>query len=456
MNQKLDNQWTRLRAIVRGEIGETAFNEWIKVLTLERVDGDEFQEIHLSAPSTEIGKWVKHHYLPRLSSLWKNLNPQIRSIYLDDCNGRAIVDDGMFSGSFQDREGMKLQEKKGFERASIRPNGDFSFEDFVVGESNKFAFNVARCFAEGKESSCSPLFICGGVGMGKTHLLHAAARYIIQHNPNKRVAFLSAEKFMQQFVRSVRDRQMIAFKDFYRSIDILLLDDMHFVAGRKATQEELLHTFNALFEDGGRFVVTADKPPGELEDIGEPMKSRLSGGIVTVIKPTDFDMRCKILSHKRERSGIDISDDVLMFLAKKITNSIRELEGALNRLTIHSGLTGRGVTMEIAEDLLDDLLRTNARRITIDDIQRKVSEHYNIKISEMSSPRRSRVVTRPRQVAMYLAKQLTSRSLPEIGRKFGGRDHTTVMHAVKKVEELRNEDNMIGKDIQLLIRVLSN
>jgi len=284
--------------------------------------------------------------------------------------------------------------------------------------------------------------------------MHAIAWHLTEREPKSRVLYMSAEKFMYQFIRALRYRTIMDFKEQFRSVDVLMIDDIQFIAGKDSTQEEFFHTFNALVDQNRQIIVSADKSPSDLEGMEERLKSRLGCGLVADIHPTDYELRLGILQAKAEQIGPEIPDKVMEFLAHKITSNVRELEGALNRIVAHATLVGRPVTLETTQDVLHDLLRANDRRVTIEEIQKRVAEHFNIRLADMHSARRARAVARPRQVAMYLAKQLTSRSLPEIGRKFGGRDHTTVMHAVRKVEELRSTDAGFNEDVELLRRML--
>src|SRR6185437_3970807 len=334
-----------------------------------------------------------------------------------------------------------------------------TFDNFIVGKPNELAHAAARrvaetCTAPAHSVPFNPLFLYGGVGLGKTHLMHAIAWHVRNHAPARKVIYLSAEKFMYQFIRALRFRSTMDFKEQFRSVDLLMIDDVQFISGKESTQEEFFHTFNALVDQNRQIVISADKSPSDLEGLEERMRSRLGWGLVADLHPTTYELRLGILHAKAEASGAKVPDKVLEFLAHKITSNVRELEGALNRITAHTQLVGRDITLESAHELLHDLLRANERHVTIDEIQKKVAEHFNIKMAEMTSARRARIVARPRQVAMYLAKQLTPRSLPEIGRKFGGRDHTTVMHAVKKIEELTAADRALGEDVELLRRML--
>jgi chromosomal replication initiator protein len=331
----------------------------------------------------------------------------------------------------------------------------FTFDTFIVGKPNALAHAAAMRIVECQNVPFNPLFIYGGVGLGKTHLMHAIGWAMKQQWPGKRVMYLSAEKFMYQFVRALRSKDTMAFKESFRSVDVLMIDDIQFISGKESTQEEFFHTFNALVDQNKQIVISADKAPSDLLGLEDRLRSRLAWGLVADIQPSTYDLRLGILQSKRALANANVPDAVLEFLALKVTSNIRELEGAMNRIVAHADVTKQPITLETTQEVLQDLLRAHDRRITIDEIQRKVAEHYNIRMTDMHSARRARNVARPRQVAMYLAKQLTARSLPEIGRKFGGRDHTTVMHAVRKIEELIADDAQIAQDVEIVRRALT-
>lgn len=337
----------------------------------------------------------------------------------------------------------------------------FSFDNFVVGKPNELAHAAARRVAEGGPVTFNPLFLYGGVGLGKTHLMHAIAQELRIRKPEMNVLYLSAEQFMYRFVQALRERKMMDFKELFRSVDVLMVDDVQFIAGKDSTQEEFFHTFNALVDQHKQIIISADRAPGEIKDLSERIKSRLQCGLVVDLHPTDYELRLGILQSKVEvqRSNypdLELQSGVLEFLAHRITSNVRVLEGALTRLFAFASLVGRPINMELTQDCLADVLRDSERKITVEEIQRKVSEHFNIRLSDMIGPKRLRSYARPRQVAMYLCKQLTSRSLPEIGRRFGGRDHTTVMHGVRRIEELKQSDGQIAEDLELLGRALKS
>ncbi len=340
-------------------------------------------------------------------------------------------------------------------------DGRFTFDSFVVGKPNELAHAAAKRVAEGGPVTFNPLFLYGGVGLGKTHLMHAIAHDLHQQRSNLRVLYLSAEQFMYRFVQALRDKQIMDFKEMFRSIDVLMVDDVQFIAGKESTQEEFFHTFNALVDQGKQIVISADRAPGEIKDLEERIKSRLSCGLVVDLHPTDYELRLGILQTKTENyraeyPGLQIAPGVLEFLAHRITSNVRILEGALTRLFAYASLIGREISLDLAQECLKDQLRQSERKVTVEEILRKVAEHYNVRLSDLVGPKRLRAIARPRQVAMFLSKSLTTRSLPDIGRRFGGRDHTTIMHGIRKIEELRASDSQLAEDIDMLRRLLES
>jgi chromosomal replication initiator protein len=461
---QINAQWARVRGRLRAEFGEAAFRSWLKPLTLV---GHRGAEIRVGVPTRFMRDWIVSHYGDRLRALWSGENPDIRAVEVIVDSGRPQLARAIPPDSGQ-AVGLPVVDGAADAVAPRALNGTaavqddvsapldprFTFDNFVVGKSNELAYAAAHRVAEAKTVPFNPLFLYGGVGLGKTHLMHAIAWHIKRRTPGRRVIYLSAEKFMYQFIRALRHKNTMAFKEQFRSVDVLMIDDVQFISGKDSTQEEFFHTFNALVDQNRQVIISADKSPSDLEGLEERMRSRLGWGLVADIHPTTYELRLGILQSKAENLGIEIPVKVIEFLAHKITSNVRELEGALNRIVAHATLVGRPITLETTQEVLHDLLRANDRRVTIEEIQKRVAEHFNIKIGDMHSARRARAVARPRQVAMYLAKQLTSRSLPEIGRKFGGRDHTTVMHAVRKVEELRATDHGFSEDVELLRRML--
>ncbi len=446
--------WKRVHSSMRGEFGEAIFRSWLKPLSLQAFYHGTME---ISVPTRFMRDWIQTHYAQRIQEMCSEANEAVKKVQLVVIQG-AIMDDSFGEDLVEDEARTKKanQNRKDAIASIASPLDErFKFETFVVGKSNALAHAAARRVVESSAVPFNPLFIYGGVGLGKTHLMHAIAHALEEQAPEKTVMYLSAEKFMYQFVRALRANDTMNFKEQFRSVDVLMIDDIQFISGKESTQEEFFHTFNALVDQNKQIIISADKSPGDLSGIDERLRSRLAWGLVADIQPTSYELRLGILQTKREQLQADVPDSVLEFLALKVTSNIRELEGALNRIVAHADVSKNEITLENTQEVLQDLLRSHDRRITIDEIQRKVAEHYNLRISDMHSARRARNVARPRQVAMYLAKQLTARSLPEIGRKFGGRDHTTVMHAVRKVDELMAEDAQIAQDVDVVRRALT-
>ena len=325
----------------------------------------------------------------------------------------------------------------------------------MVGTPNELAFAAAKRVAESDNVPFNPLFLYGGVGLGKTHLMNAIAWMIRQRNPLKKVVYLSAEKFMYRFIKALRYKDVMTFKEQFRSVDVLMIDDVQFISGKDHTQDEFFHTFNALVDRGCQIVLSADKSPNDLDGMEERLKSRLGWGLVADLHPTNYELRLGILQSRAETSGVEIPKNVLEFIAQKVKSNVRELEGALNRIIAHTTLVGQSINIDNTAEVLSDILRANNKQVSIDEIQKKVAEHYSIRVSDMFSARRSRSVVVPRQIAMYLSKELTHFSYPEIGRNFGGRDHTTVMHASRRIEKAVLEQESLSEDIRLLRSMLS-
>ena len=459
----IKRQWDSIRSQLRSELGDATFNSWVAPLALGGVSG---RQVRMVAPSPFLRDWVASHYGERIGHLWRGVNQHLHSV--DICVAAPVANAsrriGRGKGEPPAAPGPALApavdpDARGHNRsgaefgAPLDPR--FSFENFFTGKPNELAHAAAQRVADAPTVPFNPLFIYGGVGLGKTHLMHAIAWHIRKRDPDRQVVYLSAEKFMYQFIRALRYKDVMAFKHQFRSVDVLMIDDVQFISGKDSTQEEFFHTFNALVDQNRQIVISGDRSPADLDRMEERMRSRLGWGLVADIHATDYELRLGILQSKAEQAGAkDVPIRVLEFLAHRITSNVRELEGSLNRVLAYANLVGRPPSVETTHEVLRDLLRANDRRVTIEDIQKRVAEHFNIRLADMHSPRRARAVARPRQVAMYLAKHLTTRSLPEIGRKFGGRDHTTVMHAIKRVEELRQSQGTMAEDLELLKRML--
>lgn len=448
---EIQAQWVTVRSKIRQKIGDAQFASWIKLLTLENYSD---QKVTLSVPSNFIRTRIIEQYLDIIKSYWYVQNLRINDIKIIVIEKNKLKLDDLEKKKFYEEDKKKPQDV--FKTISSDLDSRFTFSNFIVGKPNELAFAAARRVSESDDVPFNPLFLYGGVGLGKTHLMHAIAHEIKNRNPLRRVIYMSAEKFMYHFIKALRFKDTVSFKEQFRNVDVLMIDDVQFISGKDSTQEEFFHTFNSLIDQRKQLIISADKSPQDLEGIEERMRSRLGWGLVADIHPLTYELRLGILQAKEEKLSSRISSNILEFLAHKITTNVRELEGALNRLSAFSSLVGRDISLDMVQDLLKDLLKSSQRKVNIEEIQKKVAQHFNIKVSDMSSARRSRTVARPRQIAMYLSKNLTSRSLPEIGRRFGNRDHTTVIHAVRKVEELRNKDVSFDEDVQLLIRMLES
>ncbi|ARS25683.1 chromosomal replication initiation protein [Sphingomonas sp. KC8] len=449
--------WDAIRTSLRRTCGPRTFDGWLKPVTLIDFDAAD-ATIRLAAPSDFMANWVSTHFAEQLLQAWRAMLPQVARVTIVADTSRAALFDAAEPASAPAVAAAPEPapaEPEAVAIASHNFEARYSFDSFVVGKANEIAYNAARTLAEGGTMGFNPLFLHGGTGLGKTHLMHAIGQEFLARQPGARVIYMSAEKFMYEFVAAMRAKDTHSFKARLRAADVLMIDDVQFIAGKESTQEEFFHTMNEIISAGRRLVITADRSPQDLEGIESRILSRLSWGLVADVNPADFELRLNIIVKKLEAMPqAHVPQDVVLFLARRISANVRELEGALNRVVAYSLLSGRPIDMEFTQETLADMLRATQRRITIDEIQRRVCDHYRIKQSEMSSARRAREVARPRQVAMYLAKQLTPRSLPEIGRRFGGRDHTTVIHAVKQIEKLRQTDAELDADVRLLMRQL--
>ncbi len=447
----LMDQWQQICVKLSQDFGDAAFKSWISPLELVSVENDC---VHFNAPSRFMKDWILAHYSERLHFHWSSVLPSLTrieiGIKISPPPKIKLVENESTSPQLQDNE--EFDENR--EDMSAALDSRFTFENFVVGKPNELAYAAALRVAESEAPLFNPLFLYGGVGLGKTHLMHAIAWHIKKIHPSRKVIYLSAEKFMYQFIRALRYKDTVAFKEQFRTVDVLMIDDVQFISGKDTTQEEFFHTFNALVDNNRQVIISADKSPADLEKMEERLKSRLGWGLVADIHPTTYELRLGILQAKADCMDVKISKDVMEFLAFKITSNIRELEGALNRIVAHATLVGRNITLDTTQEVLRDLLRSNDRRMTIEDIQKRVCEFYNVKISDLLSSRRLQNIAKPRQVAIYLSKIMTSKSLPEIGRKFGGRDHTTVLHSVRKVQEFCEKDKEFSNDIDILRRSL--
>jgi chromosomal replication initiator protein len=461
-----DSALTRIWAAVleqaERELGADCVAKWLRPVQLMSVSGDVAV---IGAGTGFLADWVERNYGIHLLRMMKSMAPDLRRLSfvvsekvpqpdkpVRGAEGPpASAPAGNGSGTPQGAPDEELQS------APLDPR--FTFESFVVGKPNELAHAAARRVAETADATFNPVFLYGGVGLGKTHLMHAIGWHLKRTRPDCKVLYLSAEHFMYRFVQALRFRDTLTFKRQFRSVDVLMIDDVQFIAGKDSTQDEFFHTFNALIDQKKQIVISGDRSPERIDGLEERIRSRLQWGLVVDIHPTDYELRLGILQSKAEaitaqNPNFTFDPKVLEFLAHRISSNVRVLEGALTRLFAFASLVGRRITLDMTQECLADLLRSADRKVTIDEIKRKVADHYNLRLSDLVSARRARAVARPRQVAMFLAKTLTAKSLPEIGRGFGGRDHTTVIHAVRKVEQLCETDSQLSDDIELLRRML--
>ena len=446
--------WDAVKNDLIKHYGQAAFISWFsKIHLLE----SSAHSITLAVPTNFIRDWIKSNYFANIRQLFMHYDSAIRDVDLIAIDNLSESHSLQSDSSLENIGSTNLDtENKENDVFNSPLDPRFTFDNFVVGSSNQLAYAAALAVAESKDAiaESNPLFLYGGVGLGKTHLMHAIALYIQKNHPKRKVIYMSAEKFMYQFVRALRNKDIISFKERFRSVDVLMIDDIQFICGKDSTQEEFFHTFNALIDNNRQMVISCDRSPSDLNDIEERVKSRLGWGLVADVHSTTYELRIGILESKIEQMNINIPRSVIEFLADKITSNVRELEGALNKVIAHSTLIGREITIDNTKEILKDLLRSSERLVNIDDIQKKVASRYNIKIADMSSSSRSREIARPRQIAMYLCKILTPKSLSEIGKKFGKRDHTTIIHAVRTVEKLMMDDKEIAEEIDLITRML--
>lgn len=457
--------WRNCLQRLQSELSVTEFNTWIKPLQVRETD----KEMALFAPNPFFVDWIRQQYLDRITEFVTSK---------EDSNQMHI---SLHVGNAQIAESASTQGTNNTTQASTKPtvnhiastpvnnnrsnassnfpqnnlNNKFTFNNFVEGKSNQLARAAAEQVAENPGISYNPLLIYGGVGLGKTHLMHSVGNLILKDKPDSKIVYLHSERFMANMVKALQSNSMDAFKNYYRSVDALLIDDIQFFANKGRTQEEFFHTFNNLIEKNKQVIITCDRYPKEIEGLEERLKSRFGWGLTVAIEPPDLETRVAILMSKANQSNIELPHEVAFFIAKRIRSNVRELEGALKRVIANAQFTGRSITLDFVKDALKDLIAAQDKLISIDNIQKTVATYYKIKVSDLLSKRRSRSITRPRQMAMTLAKKLTNHSLPEIGDAFGGRDHTTVLHACRKIDELKSESVDIEEDYSNLLRTLS-
>ena len=436
--------WQKCLVRLENELPEQQFNTWIR--PLHAIESGE--DLHLLAPNQFVLDWVRKHHFKIISEALQQIGP--------NSNTRIQLDIGCTQKiPAPNTPELHHQASAPAVHHKSNLNPEFTFDSFIAGKSNQLARAASMQVGENAGGAYNPLFIYGGVGLGKTHLMHAVGNLILQNNPSARVVYLHSERFVADMVQALQHNTINEFKRFYRTVDALLIDDIQFFAGKERSQEEFFHTFNALLEGQLQVILTCDRYPKEVKGLDDRLKSRFGWGLTAAIEPAELETRVAILMSKAEQAEIDLPSDVAFFIAKRIQSNIRELEGALRRVAASARFTGQKVSLEVAKDALRDLLALQDKLVTISNIQKIVVEYYKIRIADLLSPRRTRTIARPRQVAMALAKELTTHSLPEIGDAFGGRDHTTVLHACRKIAELRESDVRMNQDYNNLLRTLT-
>ncbi len=444
-NSDHNASWKQISDRLQRDIPPSRFDAWIRPLEAD-LNGTE---LTVRTPSNFFLEGLKSTYGETIAAIAHELcDPQLSVAYsVDPHLGEQLGEQPGAPDSDQQNAPAKPSQVDGY----IDPR--FTFDNFVVGSGNEFCHAASRAVADKPGEIYNPLYLYGGVGLGKTHLINAVANALIQRN-HYRIAYRTGERFTNELIQAIRNGSTDQFRNQYRQVDVLIIDDIQFIAGKDRTQEEFFHTFNALYEIKKQIILTSDRSPRELTNLMERLRSRFNWGLVADIQPPDIETRLAILSSKAELAGVSLEEDVAHLLASKITSNVRELEGALTRLTAHATLTGRSINLEFARHVLRDLLHEEVRAISIDDIQKKVASYFNINIREMTSSKRSKNVAYPRQVAMYASKELTTQSLPEIGSQFGGRDHTTVLHAVRKIKKMREESDDFDDEMSRIINLL--
>ena len=437
--------WSGCLRTLEAELPEQEFNTWVR--PLQAVEGEGV--LKLLAPNRFVVEWVNANLLPRIAELLRGASSGGAPIITVEVGGRARAADKVLSPvpvAGRRAEGLVV---------GARLNPDFDFSSFVEGKSNQLARAAAQQVGENPGRAYNPLFLYGGVGLGKTHLMHAVAHLMKARNSEARVAYVHSERFVGDMVRALQHNQMNEFKTAYRSLDALLIDDIQFFAGKDRSQEEFFHTFNELLEGQGQVILTCDRYPKEVAGLEERLKSRFGWGLTVAIEPPDVETCVAILISKAHAVGVQLPEEVAFFIAKRIRSNVRELEGALRRVIANSRFTGQPITLDFAKEALRDLLQLQARLVTIENIQKTVAEYFLVRVADLLSKSRSRSIARPRQISMALARELTTYSLPEIGDAFGGRDHTTVLHACRQIQELRGSDQRVSEDYSNLLRTLT-
>jgi chromosomal replication initiator protein len=444
--EQLEQLWNKVLAEVEQKITKPSFETWLKSTKLLSYKGSN---VTIAAPNSFARDWLENHYVHLITGILTELTGE--DLYIKFVVQKDNADDDFELPAPK----IQAQTQDNHEISPGMLNPKYTFDTFVIGSGNRFAHAASLAVAEAPAKAYNPFFIYGGVGLGKTHLMHAIGHYVMEQKPNAKVVYLSSEKFTNEFINSIRDNKAIDFRNKYRNVDVLLIDDIQFLAGKESTQEEFFHTFNTLHEESKQIVISSDRPPKEIPTLEDRLRSRFEWGLITDIAPPDLETRIAILRKKAKADGLDIPNEVMLYIANQIDTNIRELEGALIRVVAYSSLVNEDVTPELAAAALKDIIPSSKPRVvTILDIQHAVGEHYNIRLEDFSAKKRTKSIAFPRQVAMFLSRELTDYSLPKIGEEFGGRDHTTVIHAHEKIASLLKNDTQLQQDIKQIRSML--
>lgn len=443
----LEQLWNNVLSQVEQKISKPSFETWLKSTKLLSYAGSN---VTIAAPNSFARDWLENHYVHLITGILTELTGEDLYIKFVVPKDQEMED---YNIPVAPKPEIKQNDQQDISPGMLNPK--YTFDTFVIGSGNRFAHAASLAVAEAPAKAYNPFFIYGGVGLGKTHLMHAIGHYVLEHNPNAKVVYLSSEKFTNEFINSIRDNKTIDFRNKYRNVDVLLIDDIQFLAGKESTQEEFFHTFNTLHEESKQIVISSDRPPKEIPTLEDRLRSRFEWGLITDIAPPDLETRIAILRKKAKAEGLDIPNEVMLYIANQIDSNIRELEGALIRVVAYSSLVNQDISPELAATALKDIMpNPKQRTISILDIQNAVGEHYSIRLEDFTAKKRTKSIAYPRQVAMYLSRELTQFSLPKIGEEFGGRDHTTVIHAHEKISKMLKDDVQLQQDLKQIRSVL--
>ncbi|KMY55918.1 MULTISPECIES: chromosomal replication initiator protein DnaA [Bacillaceae] len=444
--ENIDDLWNKALEHIEKKISKPSFDTWLKSTKAHSLQGNS---ITISAPNDFARDWLEGHYSQLISGVLGEITGETLSV-------RFIIPENQASEEYEmpmPNKRKKKEDTHDFPQSMLNPK--YTFDTFVIGSGNRFAHAASLAVAEAPAKAYNPLFIYGGVGLGKTHLMHAIGHYVLEHNPDAKVVYLSSEKFTNEFINSIRDNKAVEFRNRYRNVDILLIDDIQFLAGKESTQEEFFHTFNTLHEESKQIIISSDRPPKEIPTLEDRLRSRFEWGLITDITPPDLETRIAILRKKAKADNLDIPNEVMLYIANQIDTNIRELEGALIRVVAYSSLINKDINADLAAEALKDIIPSSKPKvITIQEIQKVVGEQYNVKLEDFKAKKRTKSIAFPRQIAMYLSRELTDFSLPKIGEEFGGRDHTTVIHAHEKISKLLDTDSQLQSKVKEIQSIL--